>query len=89
MKKDIKIIVALCVLLFVVSVLLGLTTKSSEKEWTTYTVRPGDKLWDIAAELGVTNWDEWRYETCEINDLKQGGLIFPGQELVVYVSSQK
>ncbi len=89
MKRRIQIAAALCLLVIVVVLLLGLATKSTEKEWTTYTVRPGDKLWDIAEELEVQNWDKWRYETCQVNNIQQGGLIFPGQELVVYVSSQK
>ena len=58
--------------------------KQEPVEWTTYTVRPGDKLWDIAQELEVQNWNQWLYETCEANDIEQGGMIYPGDTILIY-----
>ena len=84
MKKDIKILIALCLLVFVLVGLLKLAAKPQQKEWVTYTVRPGDKLWDIAQELEVQNWNRWLYETCEANDIQQGGMIHPGDIILTY-----
>ena len=84
MKKEIKIIAALCLLVLVIAVLLGFAAKPKEKEWTTYTVCPGDRLWDIATELGIQNRGKWVYETCEINGIRQGGMIYPGDIIITY-----
>ena len=84
MKKDIKILIALCLLVFVLVGLLKLAAKPQQKEWTTYTVRPGDKLWDIAQELEVQNWNKWHYETCQVNGIRQGGMIHPGDIIITY-----
>ena len=58
-------------------------TSFHNKEETTYTVKKGDTLYSIAAEHGVKNWRKWAYETCEINGIEQGGLIYPGQIIVI------
>lgn len=50
-----------------------------------YTVRQGDTLYSIAAEHGIKNFDKWRYETCELNGIEQGGLIYPGQIITIEV----
>ena len=84
MKNEIKTIAALCLLVFVLVGLLKLAAKPQQKEWTTYTVRPGDRLWDIAQELEVQNWNKWRYETCEVNGIQQGGMIHPGDIIITY-----
>ena len=50
---------------------------------TTYTVQNGDTLYSIAEEYGIKNWRKWAYETCEVNGIEQGGLIYPGQIIVI------
>lgn len=50
-----------------------------------YTVKNGDTLYSIAEEYGVKNWEEWRYETCKTNGIKQGGLIHPGDIITIEV----
>ena len=52
---------------------------------TQYTVRQGDTLYSIAAEHGIKNWRKWAYETCELNGIEQGGLIYPGQIITIEV----
>ncbi|WP_156759272.1 LysM peptidoglycan-binding domain-containing protein [Microbacterium karelineae] len=44
----------------------------------TYTVEAGDTLWAIAAEHGLSVG-----ELLDLNDLDDGAIIYPGQELVV------
>ena len=44
--------------------------------FTTYTIRTGDTLGDIAARHGVT-----RDELARLNGIDEPDLIFPGQEL--------
>ena len=53
------------------------------KQMTTYTVQKGDTLYSIAEDLGIKNWRKFAYETCELNGIEQGGLIHPGQEIIV------
>ena len=50
-----------------------------------YTVRQGDTLYSIAEERGIKNFDQWRYETCKLNGIEQGGLIYPGQIITIEV----
>lgn len=51
-----------------------------------YTVQPGDTLYSIAEEYGIKNWRKWSYEVCKNNDLKQGGMIHPGQIITIEVT---
>ena len=50
---------------------------------TTYTVQNGDTLYSIAEEYGIKNWRKWSYETCKINGIEHGGLIYPVQIIVI------
>ena len=53
---------------------------------TQYTVKNGDTLYSIAEEYGIKDWRKWAYEVCKNNDLKQGGLIYPGQTIMIEVT---
>ena len=63
---------------------LGCTPEEPYREEISYTVRPGDTLWRIAQDLGVRNYDKWHYEVCQRNEIPLGGLLFPGDDLVLY-----
>ena len=53
---------------------------------TQYTVQPGDTLHSIAEEYSIENWRKWSYEVCKKNNLKQGGMIHPGQIITIEVT---
>lgn len=53
---------------------------------TQYTVQKGDTLYSVAEDYGIKNWRKWAYEVCENNDLKSGGLIYPGQIITIEVT---
>ena len=65
-------------------ILTTVISKPEPKQTTIYTVQHGDTLYSIAEEMGVKNWRKWSFEVCEINGLEQGGLIYPGQDIVVF-----
>ncbi len=52
---------------------------------TQYTVQQGDTLYSIAVEHDIKNWRKWAYETCEVNGIKLGGLLYPGQIITIKV----
>lgn len=52
---------------------------------TQYTVQKGDTLCSIAEDYGIKNWRKWADETCEVNDIKLGGLLYPGQIITIKV----
>jgi LysM repeat protein len=76
---------------FVVAVVLVLATSvmaaGPEPATVDYTVRSGDTLWDIAAEIAD---GDVRYEVAVIQRLNEldGSLIHPGQVLVVPVHGE-
>ena len=51
-----------------------------------YVVKNGDTLYSIAEEYGIKNWRKWAYEVCKNNDIKQGGLIYPGQIITIEIT---
>jgi LysM repeat protein len=53
---------------------------------TQYKVQKGDTLYSIAEDYGIKNWRKWAYETCKINGLEQGGLIYPGQIITIKIT---
>jgi LysM repeat protein len=73
----------LAVVLMTVTLILLFTSFAKPKQTTIYTVQKGDNLYTIAEAFGIENWRKFAYETCEINGLEQGGLIFPGQDIVI------
>lgn len=85
-----RIIAGVVVLIIALLVLLFLGCTLEEPAWVevTYTVRPGDTLWDIAQELGIENYDKWHYEVCKRNGIPSGGLIFPGDEIVLMQNAE-
>jgi LysM repeat protein len=60
--------------------------KEETSVYTQYKVQKGDTLYSIAEDYGVKNWRKWAYEVCENNDLKSGGLIYPGQIITIEVT---
>ena len=82
MKK--YILLALVMILAVVIVVSG-KTEDKPTVHMEYTVQYGDTLYSIASEYGISNWQEWCYNTCEQNDLKFGGEIFAGQLITIEV----
>lgn len=76
------------VALLITVVIVFCTSFHSKEETpvrTQYTVRQGDTLYSIATEHGIKNWRKWSYETCELNGIEQGGLIYPGQIITIEV----
>ena len=82
MKKI--IIITLVIILAVAFVVNG---KGEDKQTVhkEYIVQYGDTLYSIASEYGISNWQEWSYNTCEYNNLKFGGEIFAGQKITIEV----
>ncbi len=81
-KRDIFVILFSTVLAVVVLILAG-ADSGKEKQYMSYTVVNGDTLYSIATKLEVDNWRKWVYETCENNGIEQGGMIYPGQEILI------
>ena len=77
------LLAAVLTILFIMLFASGSHQSETKKEYT-YTVQTGDTLYSIAQDLEIENWEKFRYETCKNNGLEQGGLIFAGQELVIY-----
>lgn len=84
MKRTLAILVAVCAAIIILLVLLGGRPSEPELTWEPYVVRPGDTLYDIAAERGADNPEKYSYEVCEKNGIPYGGLIFPGEVILVY-----
>ena len=84
MRKIFAWVLAIVLLVFVVFMLIGAAQNVKEVCWETYVVRPGDTLYDIAAEVGAENPEKFSYEVCKKNGIPQGGLIFPGDVILIY-----
>lgn len=52
-----------------------------------YTVKSGDTLYSIAEDYGIKNWRKWSFEVCKKNDIKRGGMIYPGQLITIKISN--
>lgn len=77
------------VALLITVVIVFCTSFYNKKETpvrTQYTVRQGDTLYSIAEDCGIKNWRKWVYETCEVNGIELGGVIHPGQIIVIEVT---
>jgi len=83
-QKGLALVLAVFLFMFVLLMLLGMGQNAKEVCWESYVVQPGDTLYDIAAKVGVNNPAEWSYEVCRKNGITQGGLIFPGDVILVY-----
>lgn len=87
-KRILKRMASVFVVVALVAMMILLFTsgmhQAEPKQTMTYTVQHGDTLYSIAEEMGVKNWRKWSFEVCEINGLEQGGLIHPGQDIVVW-----
>lgn len=79
------IFIALAITL-AVAVIVNITEKDEPTIQREYVVKNGDTLYSIAAEHGINDWQKWAYEVCENNDVKQGGLIYPGQIITIEVA---
>lgn len=88
-RKGLAAVLAILLWLFVLFMLIGAGQNAKEVCWESYVVRPGDTLYDIAAEVGAENPAEWSYEVCRKNGIPQGGLIFPGDVILVYGEAEK
>lgn len=83
-QKGLAAVLAILLGMFVLFMLLGAGRNAKEVCWEPYVVRPGDTLYDIAAEVGASNPAEWSYEVCRKNGIAKGGLIFPGDVILIY-----
>ena len=84
MSKYIACALAILLLVFVACMLIGAGQNAEEVCWKPYIVCPGDNLYDIAAEVGVENPEKFSYEVCKKNGIPQGGLIHPGEIILIY-----
>lgn len=84
MKNPLFIIALACLLVLVVILLLGAVPKQAEWIRELYIVQPGDTLYSIAAEHGISDWRRWSYEVCEVNGITDGGTICPGDEIIIF-----
>ena len=53
---------------------------------TKYIIQQGDTLYSIAKDYGVKDWRKWAYETCEVNGIELGGLLYPGQIITIEIT---
>lgn len=83
MKRRIALAAGTCLLAIVALLLIGMVTHEPERVQSTYTVRPGDKLYTIAADMGIRNWRKWAYEVCELNGIKDY-MIHPGDCIIIF-----
>lgn len=83
-KKAVALILVILVCVFILLMLLGAVMQATDKRWEPYVVQPRDTLYDIAADVGVLNPAEFSYEVCKMNDIPYGGLIFPGEVILIY-----
>ena len=83
MKRRIVLAAGACLLAIVALLLIGLVTHEPERVQSTYTVRPGDKLYTIAADMGIRNWRKWAYEVCALNGIEDY-MIYPGDCIIIF-----
>ena len=69
--------------IFVFTILLGADVPGGEPTWVEYTVEKGDTLYSIAEQFGASDWRRWSYEVCEVNGIKEGGMLHPGDVILV------
>ena len=81
-KRAIFYLVVVLVLIFA-SLTIATRTSGNDLTYATYTVQPGDTIWDIAEEYCPKGMDirEYIYKVREIND--SNCVIHPGQEMKI------
>lgn len=83
-QKGLALILTVFLFMFVLLMLLGMAQNAKEVCWEPYVVRPGDTLYEIAAEVNAENPEKFSYEVCKKNGIPHGGLIFPGDVILIY-----
>ncbi len=88
MKKPFVFMACIIIALIILSMLIGAVCQSKEVRWEPYVVRPGDTLYDIATAVNAQNTEEFSYEVCKKNGLEKGGLLFPGDIILIYTEGE-
>lgn len=87
--KKIGLLIVVVALIFAIpvvcSAMKGQLFQKVEMEQISYTVKPYDTLYSIAADLGIENWRKWSYDVRKLNNIQNGGEIFVGDEIIILV----
>lgn len=86
-KGIIELVCAMLLIVVLCSFVMSSMFPQYELEETSYVVKRGDCLWDIAEEYCPDSMDKWDYinRVMERNDLSDS-VIHPGQRLIVFQS---
>ena len=87
-QKALATVLAVILALFILFMLIGAGQNAKDVCCKPYLVCSVYTLYDIAEECGTKNPANWSYDVCKKNGIPDGGLIFPGDVILVYTEGE-
>lgn len=85
--KIVATVVGLMLAAFLISILLGWTSRKPQYREARYIVEAGDTLDGLYYRYGGGDYHRWRYEVKERNGMEDSGLL-AGDEIVILVEDK-